>query len=127
MSATPAPGAGTRTGRRILAVLLVLATAVHAHQAVVAGDLATTVLDGLVAIGALVALVLILLRGDDARVLLAAAVVGGAGVALFLVPGLITVSRGGMWQAWLDPWAFGALLCDAMTVRIAVFTLRRAG
>lgn len=117
---------GPVVGRRILIALLALAVAVHARLTALAGSGAPliAVLDGAVAIAALVALVLVVRRADGPA-LLASAVAGGLGVALFLVPGLVALSRGQAWTAWLDPWAFGALLLDAMIVRIAVFTLRR--
>lgn len=114
------------TGRRILIVLLVLAAAVHARLAVSTGSAAPflAALDGLVALGAVVALVLVIRRADGPA-FLAAAGAGGLGVALFLIPGLVALAQGQSWTSWLDPWAFGALLLDAMVVRIAVFTLRR--
>lgn len=116
---------GTGTGRKILLVLLVLSVVVHAATALLtpAAPL-SAVSNGVVGLAALVALAL-LIRRTDGPALLTAAVAGGLGVALFLVPGLIGVARGQVWMAWLDPWAFGALLLDAMVVRIAVFTLRR--
>ncbi|ANY06971.1 hypothetical protein [Pseudonocardia sp. HH130630-07] len=118
---------GPVLGRRILIALLVLAVAVHARLVAVVGSAAplVAVVDGIVAIAALVALVLVIRRADGPA-LLVSAVAGGLGVALFLVPGLVVLAQGQTWTAWLDPWAFGALLLDAMVVRIAVFTLRRA-
>lgn len=117
---------GPVVGRRILIVLLALAAVVHAR--LVAGTGAAgpllAVLDGLVAIAAIAALVLVVRRADGPA-LLVSAVAGGLGVALFLVPGLVALAMGGSWTAWLDPWAFGALLLDAMVVRVAVFTLRK--
>lgn len=118
---------GTMTGRRILTVLLVLSAAVHVRLAFGAVGPVPAGLDGLVAAAAVVSLLLLLLlRRADGPALLACAVAGGLGVALFLVPGLLAVAQGRNWTAWLDAWAFGALLLDAMVVRIAVFTLRRA-
>ncbi|MEQ3552080.1 hypothetical protein WIS52_16525 [Pseudonocardia nematodicida] len=117
---------GPVVGRRILIVLLVLTAAVHAR--LVAGTGAASpmlaTLDGIVAIAAIAALVLVVRRADGPA-LLAAAVAGGLGVALFVVPGLVAVAQGQPWNAWLDPWMFGALLVDALVVRIAVFTLRK--
>lgn len=123
----PRTGAGTGTGRKILLVLLVLAALVHAGLVVATGSAVplSAVLDGVVAIAAVVALVLVIRRADGPAFLVAAGA-GGLGVALFLVPGLVALAQGLSWTAWLDPWAFGALLLDAMVVRIAVFTLRRA-
>ena len=116
---------GTGTGRKILLVLLVLSVLVHAGTALLtpAAPL-SAVSNGVVGLAALVALALVIRRADGPA-LLTAAVAGGLGVALFLVPGLIGVVGGQVWMAWLDPWAFGSLLLDAMVVRIAVFTLRR--
>lgn len=115
---------GLVTGRRILTVLLVLSAAVHVRLAFGATGPVLAGLDGLVAAAAVVSL-LLLLRRTDGPALLACAVAGGLGVALFLVPGL-AVAQGTNWTAWLDAWSFGGLLLDAMVVRIAVFTLRRA-
>ncbi|MEV1294156.1 hypothetical protein [Pseudonocardia sp. NPDC049635] len=119
---------GPVVGRRILMVLLALTALVHARLAAGTGAEGPflAALDGIVAIVAGVALVMVV-RGADAPALLTAAVAGGLGVALFLVPGLVAVAGGGSWTAWLDPWMFGALLLDAMVVRIAVFTLRKVG
>ncbi|WP_226361599.1 hypothetical protein [Pseudonocardia sp. ICBG1142] len=116
---------GLVTGRRILTVLLVLSAAVHVRLAFGATGPVLAGLDGLVAAAAVVSL-LLLLRRTDGPALLACAVAGGLGVALFLVPGLLAVAQGTNWTAWLDAWSFGGLLLDAMVVRIAVFTLRRA-
>ncbi|WP_224387717.1 hypothetical protein [Pseudonocardia sp. ICBG1293] len=115
---------GPVTGRRILTVLLVLSAALHVRLAVVATGPVLAGLEGLVAAAAVAGLAL-LLRRPDGTALLGCAVAGGAGVALFLVPGLVAVAGGGDGASWLDGWAFGTLLVDAMVVRIAVFTLRR--
>ncbi|OLL74803.1 hypothetical protein Ae168Ps1_3201c [Pseudonocardia sp. Ae168_Ps1] len=117
---------GPVVGRRILIALLALAVLVHARLVAVVGSAAPliAVLDGVVAIAAIAALALVIRRADGPA-LLASAVAGGLGVALFLVPGLVVLAQGQTWTAWLDPWAFGALLLDAMVVRIAVFTLRK--
>ena len=117
---------GPVLGRRILIVLLALAAAVHARLVAGTGSGAPllAVLDGLVAIAAIAALVLVVRRADGPA-LLTSAIAGGVGVALFLVPGLVALAQGQSWVAWLDPWSFGALLLDAMVVRVAVFTLRK--
>lgn len=125
----PQPAAGARptgTGRRIVIALLVASAAVHGVLAVrlVGGTLAL-VIDVVLAVAAVVTAGL-MLRRTESPVLLAAAVVGGVGVATFLVPGLVALAGGQAYPGWLDPWAFGALLLDALTVRVAVFTLRRA-
>jgi len=119
---------GPVVGRRILIVLLALTALVHARLAAGTGAEGPILaaLDGIVAIVAGVALAMVV-RHADATALLTAAVAGGLGVALFLVPGLVSVAGGGSWTAWLDPWMFGALLLDAMVVRVAVFTMRKVG
>ncbi|MBW0105117.1 hypothetical protein [Pseudonocardia sp. KRD291] len=115
------------TGRRIVTALLVATAVVHAVLAarLWAGSPALAVIDAVVAVAALAVAGALLLR-DEPAVLLGAAVVGGVGVATFLVPGLVAVAGGQSYDGWLDPWAFGALLLDALAVRVAVFTLRRA-
>lgn len=116
------------TGRRIVIALLVATAVVHAVllTRMWAGDQPVlAALDGVFAVAALVAAGAVLLRTEPA-VLLGAAVVGGVGVAMFLVPGLVAIAGGRSFGGWLDPWAFGALLLDALVVRVAVFTLRSA-
>lgn len=116
------------TGRRIVIALLVATAVVHAVllTRMWAGDQPVlAALDGAFAVAALVAAGAVLLRTEPA-VLLGAAVVGGVGVAMFLVPGLVAIAGGRSFGGWLDPWAFGALLLDALVVRVAVFTLRSA-
>ncbi|MET0190120.1 MAG: hypothetical protein ABW212_14040 [Pseudonocardia sediminis] len=115
------------TGRRIVTALLVASAVVHAVLTVRlwAYSPGLAAIDALIAVAALVVAGAVLLR-DEPAVLLAAAVVGGVGVATFLVPGLVAVADGQSFDGWLDPWAFGALLLDALAVRVAVFTLRRA-
>ncbi|MBC3194728.1 hypothetical protein H7X46_27125 [Pseudonocardia sp. C8] len=115
---------GPVVGRRILIALLVPAVVVHARLAVGTTWPLLAVLEVAVAIAAVAALALVVRRADG-RALLAAAVAGGLGVALFLVPGLVRLVQGQDAAGWLDPWAFGALLVDAMVVRIAFFTLRK--
>lgn len=119
---------GPVVGRRIVIVLLALTALVHARLATGTGAEGPILaaLDGIVAIVAGVALAMVVRRAD-APALLTAAVAGGLGVALFLVPGLVAIAGGGSWTAWLNPWMFGALLLDAMVVRVAVFTMRKVG
>lgn len=52
--------------------------------------------------------------------LVACAAVGAVGVMSGFGLALTSVAGGGV-----DPWGIGALLVDALTVRVAVFTLRR--
>lgn len=115
------------TGRRIVTALLVATAVVHAVLVarLWSGVPGLAVIDAVIAVGAVAVAGALLLR-DEPAVLLGAAVVGGIGVATFLVPGLVAVVNGQIYGGWLDPWAFGALLLDALAVRVAVFTLRRA-
>lgn len=115
-----------RIERRILLALLVPAVLVHAGLVVRTGSGAplTAVFDGAVALAGIAALVLVF-RRPDGPAFLAAVGAGALGVASFLVPGLVAVVQGQVWTAWLDPWAFGALLLDAMIVRIAALALRK--
>ncbi len=57
--------------------------------------------------------------------LLACAIMGAVGVAGSLVVTWLSVSRPGS-SGGLNPWNLGALLIDALTVRVAIFTLRRS-
>ena len=124
----PSTAKPTTTGARIVTALLVASAVVHAVQAVRLRELqpALALLDVVLVLAALAAAAAVLLR-TRAATLLAAAVVGGIGVATFLVPGLFAVAAGQTFAGWLDPWAFGALLLDALVTRVAVFTLRRTG
>ena len=119
---------GPVLARRLLLALLALAALVHARLAAGTGAEGPflAALDGLVAVVAGIAFAMVFRRADGPA-LLTGAVAGGLGVALFLVPGLVALAGGGSWTAWLDPWMFGALLLDAMVVRVAVFTLRKVG
>jgi hypothetical protein len=115
------------TGPRILAALLVAAAVAHAVLVwrVWAVSPIPAVLDGVLAVAALV-LAALALRRPEPPVLLGAAVVGAIGVATYLLPSLVATFSGRAAPGLLDPWAFGALLVDALVVRIAVFTLRRS-
>jgi hypothetical protein len=115
------------TGRWLVVALLAAVAVPHIVLAVRMWDTAVVPagIDVLVAVAALVVGALVFLRPGGAA-LLAAAGVGAVGVALYLLPGLVVTLRGERYTTWLDPWAFAALLVDALVVRIAVFTLRRA-
>jgi hypothetical protein len=68
----------------------------------------------------------VLAIGGRPVVLVVAAALGMVGVAGFLLPRLIAIPGfGSLVGSWTDPWAFGALLLDALLVRLAAFTLRR--
>lgn len=114
------------TGRRIVTALLVGSAVVHAVLAtrLWASGPAPAAIEGVLAVAALVVAAVLVLRSEPG-VLLGAAAVGALGVATFLVPGIVAVAGGRSYPGWLDPWAFGALLLDALAVRVAVFTLRR--
>ena len=61
------------------------------------------------------------------ELLVAAAVAGVVGVGAFALPLIVSVlGVGGPVADPVDPWGIGAFLVDALTVRLAVFTLRRA-
>ncbi|MDN5917395.1 MAG: hypothetical protein L0I76_20235 [Pseudonocardia sp.] len=115
------------TGRRIVTALLVATAVVHAALVARswAGAPVPAAIGAVIAVAALAVAVALMVR-DEPAVLLGAAVVGGIGVATFLIPGLVAIVNGQSYGGWLDPWAFGALLLDALAVRVAVFTLRRA-
>jgi hypothetical protein len=89
-------------------------------------------LSGLLTVAA-IALVLVGLLVEAARFggdredpwLLACAIMGAVGVAGSLVGTLLSVSRPGS-SGGLNPWSLGALLIDALTVRVAIFTLRHS-
>ena len=115
------------TGRRIVTGLLVASALLHAVQLVRMWEVdpVAAVIDGVLAVAALVAAGAVLLRAGQA-VLLGAAVVGAIGVATYIVPGLAAVLGGRPPTGLSDPFKFGALLLDALVVRLAVFTMRRA-
>jgi hypothetical protein len=115
-----------RGGRQVVAAVWAVAGALHGWLAIHATGAVALGLSATLVVAALVGVVLLLVVGQPS-VLLAAAVAGAIGVAGFLVPRLVAlpgfaISSG----AWADPWSFAALLADALIVRLAVFTLRRA-
>lgn len=117
-------------GHAFVAVLVGLTALAHGALALVPSvrPVWADVLSGLLALVAL-ALLVVGLAVERARLgggsedgwLVACAGVGMVGVALCLVITLVSFSNG----TGVDPWSVGALLVDALTVRIAVFTLRR--
>jgi hypothetical protein len=116
-----------RGGRRIVAGVWAAAAVVHLCAAVLGvagGPAGTAVAIALAAAGLIGAGVLVF--GGRPVVLVVAAALGMVGVAGFLLPRLVAVPGfGSLVGHWTDPWAFGALLLDALLVRLAAFTLRR--
>ena len=78
--------------------------------------------DGILVLAALVGVALLLLGRAGPRVLLFAAVAGAVGVASWFLPLMV----GPTYISRFDPWDFGAVLVDALTVRLAVFNLHRS-
>jgi hypothetical protein len=115
-------------GHTIVAVLVGLTALVHVAVALTAGPTWARALSGLLAVVA-AALLVVGLGTPRARFggdgedgwLLACAATGAAGVASALALTLVLFSGGG--RAGL--WSLAPLLVDALTVRLAVFTLRR--
>lgn len=115
-------------GHTIVAVLVGLTALAHVAVALTAGPAWARALSGLVAAVA-AALLAIGLRAPRARFggdgedswLLACAATGVVGVAISLALVLVIFSGGGRTQLW----SLAPLLVDALTVRVAVFTLRR--
>ncbi|MDT7709616.1 MAG: hypothetical protein QOG20_5223 [Pseudonocardiales bacterium] len=116
-------------GHTIVAVLVALTAVAHVALAVAPGAPPwITAVSALVALAAVALLVAGLsvqryrFGGPEEDLwLVACAIVGMVGVACGLVLAVVSVAgRGGV-----DPWGIGALLVDALAVRLAVFTLRR--
>jgi hypothetical protein len=117
-----------------VAALLGVAAAAHGGLALTstAGSAFVVGLSGLFTVAA-IALVLVGLLVEAARFggdredhwLLACAITGALGVAGSLVVTWLSVSRPDS-SGGLNPWGLGALLIDALTVRVAIFTLRRS-
>ena len=115
-------------GHTIAAVLVGLTALAHVAQALTADPTWARALSGLLAVVA-AALLAIGLGASRARFggeredgwLLACAVTGAVGVASALVLTLVLFSGGGRTELW----SLVPLLVDALTVRVAVFTLRR--
>jgi hypothetical protein len=114
-------------GRRVVAAVWAAAGAVHLLLAFedTAGPVAngvSWVLAAAAAVG-----VVALLRSPRRETLLVAAVVGAIGVASFLVPMIgPLVGFGGTNRSSVGLWSFAGFVLDALTVRLAAFTLRRA-
>lgn len=118
-------------GHTLVAVLVGLTALAHGALVVVPSprSVGVDVVSGLLALAAFVLLVagLVVERArfggaaEDAW-LVACAATGAVGVALGLVLASLSFAGG---RGDVDLWSIGALLLDALTVRIAVFTLRR--
>ncbi|GAA1278617.1 hypothetical protein GCM10009609_47490 [Pseudonocardia aurantiaca] len=121
-----------------MAALLGVSAAAHGGLALTstASPAFVVALSGLLTVAA-IALVLVGLLVEAARFggdredhwLLACAIMGAVGVAVGVAGPLVgtwlAVSRPGS-NGGLNPWSLGALLIDALTVRVAIFTLRRS-
>lgn len=116
-----AAGSPRSDGRALLGVSWAAAAVLHARNLVAAHPTATMkLLDGVLVLVALVGVALLLGRAGP-RVLLFAAVAGAVGVASWFVPLMVDPTA----VLRLDPWVFGAVLLDALTVRLAVFNMHR--
>ena len=114
-------------GRKVVAVVWAATGAVHLLLAV--GGTAGPVADAVswVLAAAAVAGVVALLLSPRREIMLAAAVVGAIGVASFLVPVIAPlVGFGRAHGNSVGLWSFAGFVLDALTVRLAAFTLRRA-
>ncbi len=121
-------------GHVIVAALLGVAAAAHGGLALTstANSAFVVGLSGLLTVAAF-ALMLVGLLVEAARFggdhedhwLLACAIMGAVGVVGSLVVTWLSVSGPGP-SGGLNPWNLGALLIDASTVRVAIFTLRRS-
>ncbi len=115
-------------GHTIVAVLVGITALAHIAVAAAPGPGWARALSGLVAAAA-VALLAIGLGAPRARFggdgedgwLLACAATGAVGVASALALTLVSFAGGGRAELW----SLAPLLADALTVRVAVFTLRR--
>ncbi|GAA3084258.1 hypothetical protein GCM10010464_55330 [Pseudonocardia yunnanensis] len=114
-------------GRKVVAVVWAATGAVHLLLALegAAGPAANAV--SWVLAAAALAGVVALLLSPRREIMLAAAIAGAIGVASFLVP-LIgpLVGFGGAPGNGVGLWSFAGFVLDALTVRLAAFTLRRA-
>lgn len=122
-------GARIPHGRRaVVAAVWCAAGAVHLWIAldVAHAGIAGATVSAVLAAGTVVGVVALIVTGRPGT-LLAAAAAGALGVAGFLVPMMAALPGfcDGL-PSWNDPWPFVAFLLDALIVRLAVFTLRRA-
>lgn len=114
-------------GRAVVAALLAVAAAVRIP--VIADYLGPAtwagVVLGIVAVAA-VFLAIALLVVDRPGMLLAAAAIGALAMGVYIVTWVVAVPRlGNGIGGWTAVWGIAALVLDSLTVRAAVFTLRR--
>ncbi|OLT18175.1 hypothetical protein BJF78_12055 [Pseudonocardia sp. CNS-139] len=115
-------------GLRVVAGTWAVAGAVHLWVALDAprAGAAGAVVSAVLAVAAAAGVVALLVTKRPGA-LLAAVVTGAVGVAAFLVPRVAALPGfGDVLPTWDNPWPFVAFLLDALVVRVAVFTLRRA-
>lgn len=114
--------AGFTRGRVVVATTWAAAAALHARNGLVAVDgvPGLRLLDASLIVAAVVGVALLFVAGGQ-RSLLFAAVTGAAGVAVWFAPLVVP----GLAGPRVDLWSFGAALLDGLTVRLAVFNLRR--
>jgi hypothetical protein len=110
--------------RRILAALLAASAVLHAVTAVRLWPSVTAVIAVVVAVAAVGTAFVVPVRNRQSD-LLAAIVVGFAGVLAFLVPAVVALGVGTPAGTVLDPWTVGGFLVDTVVVRLAALTLRR--
>lgn len=114
-----------RGGATVVAACWALAGALHVVIGLGASGFAATVafaLAGVAFVGA--GALSVTPRGE---LLIAAAVAGTVGVAVFALPLVLPLLGVGDPVADpTEPWAIGGFLVDALVVRLAIFTLRRA-
>ena len=110
--------------RRVLAVLLGVSAVLHVVNAVRGWPSITAVVAVVLALAAVVVAFLVPVRSRQAD-LLAAILVGAAGVLTFLVPTVLALADGSPPGIVLDLWPVGGFLVDAVVVRLAALTLRR--
>ncbi|GAA3227631.1 hypothetical protein GCM10017691_18160 [Pseudonocardia petroleophila] len=115
-----------RGGSTVVAATWAVAGVVHLLIAL-RGDGAGAVLGFALAAVALVGAAALLVDPRP-ELLVVAAVAGVVGVAAFALPLILPLlGIGGPATDPLDAWRIGAFVVDALTVRLAAFTLRRAG
>lgn len=113
-----------RGGNAVVGATWILAGVAHAGAAL---DGSTPALHYALAAAALAGALALLVAARPA-LLVAAAVVGMVGVAAFVVPVVLPLLGVGDTPGdVLAPWPLGAFVLDALTIRLAVFTLRRTG
>jgi hypothetical protein len=111
-----------RGGAAVVAATWLFAGLLHTWIGVAGGGPVAFVLAVVAFVGAA-----LLITASQPELLIAAAVAGTVGVAVFAIPFILPML--GIGAGASDPtdmWEIGTFLADALTVRLAVFTLRRA-